>query len=469
MADRWEPLPIEAPVFQNLDESVLRRASRTLENGFVNEAKGHTRFPGLTLWKQLPSRGPVYLSDWRTDLVAVTGLGRIYRLGRGRQEVDVTAAVPTGGRRAVFAKSEDEMAIAMGGDIIGLGNDRTYVLSPDAPKSSHVAYLSGFFLAIEIGSQRFFYTDAGAYRTWNPLNVFSAESRPDDLTALVVTEFGEALLAGPESIEQFEPYPGGDFPFFRRWSVGEGLIAPYTLVAGDDGVWGLNRLVEFNRYSGQSSTPLSGNVGMVLEKADSYDDAFSLGPMHLFGQKFIILTLPRATNPYGTKGMTFLFDYQNKRWSFLHGWDERLQLPSAFPAVSHHFLWGKHFFGGPSGEIWEIDDTNFMYGSQPQRMFWRSAAIDIFGRARIDDLRTRLLRGDLRARDQDAVIQLRVRRDNREWGKWQTKALGRRGDRLPYIYWGAQGEGHTHQFEYRVLSNAPVEVVALEARITRVD
>jgi hypothetical protein len=287
--------------------------------------------------------------------------------------------------------------------------------------------------------------------------------------ALLVTEFGEALLAGKASIEQHEPFPGGDRPFFRRWSVGQGVSAPYTLVSADNGVWAVNRLGEFVRFSGQSSKPQSDDVALLLSKVDNFSDAWAALTNNLFGQKFIVLTLPQATNPYGTKGLTLLFDIRQKRWSFLYGWDDDLKLPSLYLMNSYHALWGRHFAGGYNGEILEFDDTVFTNDGMIQPMLYRTAHNDQFGRIRLDDLRMRIKRGVGGYNDPDPpLIQLRVRRDALAWGKWQMKSLGFAGQNDPYIYFGQQGLGHTFQFEYRVTDPVNVQIAAMQIRATQI-
>ena len=468
MPFKWEDIELDVKVFRNLDEDVLRRSAVTLENGFINEAKGHTRFPGLKRFATLPG-GKVYLHDWREDMIAVTTAGQIFRLDENAVKEDIAGVVPTGAGRVIFAKTDDQLAMAAGGEIVQYAGDKTEVLSTDAPPSTHIAYLAGFLIAIENNSGRFFHSAAGAFRSWDPLDVFTAEYNPDPLVAMIVTEFGEALLAGNRSIEQHEPFPGGDRPFFRRWSLGQGVSAPYTLVSADNGVWAINRLEEFVRFSGQASKPQSDDVALLLSKVTDFTDAWAAVLNNLFGQKFIILSLPQATNAYGSKGLTLLYDIRQKRWSFLYGWDDTLRLPAIYPMNSYYALWGRHFAGGFNGEIYEFDDTVFDNDSLIQTMLYRTAHSDQFGRIRLDDVRMRIKRGVGGYNDTTPpVIQFRVRRDNLVWSKWQDKSLGLAGENDMYIYFGAQGSGHTFQFEYRVTDAVNVQIAALQIRKTQI-
>src|SRR5690606_33610965 len=118
-------------MFRNVDESVLRNSPRSIENAYINDAGGISRFPGYTLWKQLPTAGPVYLHEWRGDMIAAANPGRVYRIDRNATATDVTGVVPTGGKRVIFARTTDQLVMAAGGPIVQLGKSKTELLSAD--------------------------------------------------------------------------------------------------------------------------------------------------------------------------------------------------------------------------------------------------------------------------------------------------------------------------------------------------
>ena len=480
MAEQWTDVPINVEMFRNIDEDALRQGAASLENAYVNEQGGHTRFPGLEDFVTVPSDGRVYLHDWRGDAFAVTSLGGVFRVSKDGTVEDVTGTVPGGGGRVTFAKTDDQLVMAAGGQIVQFAGGNTKPLSRQAPESTHIAYLAGFLMAIDGDSQRWIYSAAGQYTDWSEAsNFFSAEYRPDRATSLVATEFGELLVGGPNSIEQFEPYPGGDRPFSRRWSVGEGLHAPYTLIAADNGVWCVNALKEFVRFSGQQSRPESHEVDSFIEGGGdpsstsflhgvtNWDEAWA-AQAHLFGQKFIILSIPNKRNEHGTEGVTMLLDYRARRWSFLYGWDEVLNTPKQYPVWSYHPLWEGHYFGGDRGKIYRLTRQSHAIAGVTQRMFFRSAHLDNPGKISVDNLRLRLKRG-VGSYTASKKMQIRVRVDNGPWKLWQTVDLGRTGQREPYVILGPQGVGYTFQWEYRVTDDCPFELARMQVRTTRVD
>jgi hypothetical protein len=468
MAGNWVSLPIDSKVFTNVVESSLKNGSAALENAFINEAKGQSRFPGLIPRFTIPDGGRVYLDEWRFDLMAATSRGRLYRCNpEDYSTEDVTGVPISGGKRVTFARTEDELVMAAGREIIRWAGAAggTELLSTTAPLASHVGYLDGFLIANEVESGRFYHSAAGQWRSWDLLDVFTAEAKPDNLSALLVTPYRELLVSGFESIEQWERLTDGSVPFFRRWAVGEGLIVPYSLVSADNGNWCINEDYEFVRFSGQSSVSKSDDVQRSLESIDDWTDAWA-DRIHISGQKFLVLQAPEATNLYGTKGITLLYDYRNGRWSNLFGWDPSRNLPARWPGWSHYQLGNRHWVGG-EGVIYELDPAVFTNAGQPQRILYRSAHFDK-GPTRIDDLKMRILRGDpANPRDPVPKVRVRVNKNNARWSRWVEKQLGKPGQRDMFITFGAFGDCDTFQVELEFIADARFELASMWADLTR--
>lgn len=466
MPGKWEDIPLKSKYFANVAEAVLTKSQAALENGFINEAEGHSRFPGLSTFVSLTDDSPVYLHDWRGDLVAATGQGNVFRIDENGNTEQIPGVPVAGGRRVIFDKTDNELLMAAGDAIIRLGDGKTEVLSEDAPHSTHIGFIDGYVVAIEPYSGRFYHCEAGAYRTWNPLDVFSADGKPDNLNSLTVTPYRELLLCGIDSVEQFERLPSGDTPFFRRWAVGEGVFAPYTLLAADNGTWAVNKDREFVRLSGQISEPSSDDIGMVLEEIsdDLWQDAWT-AKIHIKGQKFILLQIPRAANIYGTQGITALYDYRTGNWTTLYGWDNTMNVPARWPGWSYYFLWGRHFVGG-EGKIYELSETAYDLDGDPLRMLGRTAHYHDWGESRLDNLRMRVKRGVAGSNDDNPVIGIRARRDNKKWTRWKYKKLGLAGDSEQFVEFGGMGCAHTWQFEYMITDAADLDIVKLQAQVT---
>ena len=461
MAERWQDLPLDQPLFRNVDDDAVIGFQLGIENGYTTELGGHSRFPGMVPFAELADEGRVYLHDWNQNLIAVTSRGRIYSIDRQGNVRDRTGALVAGGRRVIFAKTDREITMAAGGSIVRLRSAESELLSKDAPQASHVAFVDRFLLAAEINSGRFFHSKAGLYDEWDPLDTFAADGDPDNINALMVTPFREVMVTGRNSIEQFEPSQSGAVPFFRRWSVGEGVAAPYCMLFADNAMWVVNKLFEFARASGQVAVSESGPIQRLLESVDDWSDAWIGGfpdkPLHILGQKFILLQIPNATNPYGEKGITLLFDYRNRRWSELYGWSTENGVATRWPGWSHWSLWGRTFVGG-EGRVYELREDNYDIAGERQRWLVRTGHMATNTEVMVKALRLRIKRGE-GGNGQTPSIAVRCRRDQREFGPWIRRSLGRPGQRTPIIEFGGFGIAHTFQFEISCEDNAAVELM----------
>ncbi|MBU8540178.1 hypothetical protein [Falsiroseomonas tokyonensis] len=463
---QWADIPFKDALFANADESILRRAPAAAENVYANQAEGFSRFPGLRSLLALPNEGRIYLHEWRDDLIAATERGRVYRIGKDLSVADVTGVPLVGGKRPVFAATEEQLVIATGGPLVSLSTDRTERLSDEAPESTHVAFVDGYLIAIEQNSGRFRFSDPGSYRVWNELSVFSADGKPDNLVAVAVTPYRELLLCGPESIEQFERLSNGARPFARRWSTGEGLAHPYTLVTDLAGTYGVNERSEMTRFNAQVSREQSRAIALALEEVEDWTDAWAAS-IAIKGQRMVLLQAPRAVSEaHGATGVTFLLDYRASKWSFLWGWDSQNGRPDRWPGWSIASAWGRTFVGVEDG-IAEARADEYSVLGKPMRALWRSAHIDSFGPSRMDDLRIRLKRAVGGYQGREPQMMVRVNRDNGKWSDWVFRGLGAPGDTRMVVDFGGFGWAHSWQLEVAITDAVPVEFVSAQARMER--
>lgn len=468
MSEAWKPLPLDKPLYANLHPDAVGGGFQTaVENGFINEQGGHSRFPGFSLFANLGGNGRVYLHDVGGDLIAATSLGAIYRIDRSGTATNVTGVPVAGGRRVVFAKTDrDELLMAAGAEIVRLRAAQTELLSRDAPLTTHVAWIDGFTVAIEVNSGRFYHSEAGEPDSWDPLDTFSADGSPDNINSLLVTPFRELLLGGAQSVEQFERL-GGDAPFFRRWAIGDGVKLPYALIFADNAAWTVNALTEFVRLSGQTSQSASSSIGRLLEAIDDWSDAWIGGypdrPLHTLGQKFIILQIPHATNAYGTKGVTLAYDYKNKRFFSLFGWDQGNAAPKRWPGWSHWTLWDRVFVGG-EGKVYELTPNAYSHAGETQRWLVRTSHMSMDTDVMVNDFRLAVRRG-VGSTTVQPSIRVRCSLDGRPFGPWISRSLGGPGDRLQFIEFGHFGSGSTFQWEISSTDDCAVDLMKAQVKL----
>lgn len=454
---QWKPLEIKAELLENVDEAILDDDTAAIENCYVTKKGSLSRFPRLATLIDLPGNQRTYLRSYRGDLHAVSG-GYTYRINiDDKTSEDMTDFTVGGGGRVIFAETESELVMAAGGDIAKLSGAKTEKLSDEAPQSTHVVYIDGYLIGIEALSGRFRNSQNRQYDTWNALDVFSAEGNPDNIVAAVATEFSELMLAGTASIEQFDSSPQGSSPFFRRWVLGAGLLedAKYTLLAVDNRLWGINQDREWVNFNYQIGNVESENIQASLDDLDDFKDGWS-SELVIKGQRFIILQFPYATNRYGTQGLTFLYDYRKRRWGNLYGWDEKLSLPSRWPGWSVAKI-GKRVFVGGDGVIYELGGTD--EGPTKQRMIWRSGHLSRTGGApmSVEQVTMRVKRG-VGTYTKAPIISLRANKDNRGFGRWVRRTLGKAGDREMILRFPKIGNCDTIQFEIDITDAADVQI-----------
>lgn len=463
----WVALPLDKPFFANVDEDAVIGFQTALENAYANELGGLSRFPGLSLFKDLGGNARVYLSDFSGDLIAATSQGQVYRIDRNANATNVTAVPVAGGRRVVFAKTDRDLLMAAGGEIVRLRNTVTEVLSPDAPLATHIAWIDNFTIAVEINSGRFFHSGPGTPDQWDPLDTFAADGDPDNINSVLVTPFRELMLGGENSIEQFER-SDGDPPFARRWAIGAGGVKlPYAIAFVDNSVWTINNRNELVKMVGQVPEPVSDYIGRLLQRVDDWSDAWMGGspdrPLHIEGQKFVVLQMPNATNPNGTKGLTLLCDYRTKRFSTLYGWDAAAGAPTRWPGWSHWTLWDRVFVGA-EGKIYELDPATHLNGTDAQRWLVRTSHAAKGSGVIINGLRLRLVRG--RGTSEAAsAIRVRCSRDGKPFGPWISRSLGKAGQRQQFVEFGSFGAASTHQFEVSCQDDCPLDLIAAEVKV----
>lgn len=461
---QWRPVPLDAKVLLNVKEACLTSASAAVENAYFNESRGQSRFPGLKPFATLIGNQPVYLHEWRGDLMAAT-VGRLFRINRAGTVEDVTDVQISGNQRVIFTRTPNELVLAAGGQLIRFAGARTEVLSEDAPIATHVGFIDAYLVANERVSGRFFYSDPNDFRTWPALNVFTVNGNPDDINGFLVTPFRELLFSGIDSVEQFERLNSDVQPFYRRWAVGEGVWAPYTLIFADNATWFVNKKYEFVRLQGQTPISKGDDVDRVLDAIDDWREAWT-SEMTMFGQKFIVLQAPMATNVYGTKGVTLLIDMRKFRWFSLYDWDSARAVKSRWPGWSYYNLWGRNFVGG-NGVVLELDDTTYTNNGNPQKVHSRTGHLGTWGHSSVLDVRMRVKRGQ-GTHTTEPVIGLRCLRDNKHYTRWNYKSLGKAGDDFQELYFGEMGDAHTWQFQIDMSDAAEFEVVQLEAKPVRV-
>lgn len=102
-----------------------------------------------------------------------------------------------------------------------------------------------------------------------------------------------------------------------------------------------------------------------------------------------------------------------------------------------------------------------------QRWLVRTAQFDQLGESQIEDFRISVKRG-IGDNSEEPHVRFRFNRDNKGFGKWIRRGLGKTGDRFSTINIGPLGTAHVWQFEVTCDDDCDVELQAMEAIIKRI-
>jgi hypothetical protein len=470
----WVDLPLDRGLFANLDPDAVVQHQTAVENGFINELGGHTRFPGLEtfvdLRTQFNDNGRMYLSDFEGDMIVASSRGQVYRIAENAAVTPCTGVPVSGGGRAIMAPTDKEMLFAAGGDIVRLRQAKTEILSEDAPQATYVGWIDGIAVANQVNTFNFFSSNPGFIDQWPALNSDSADSDPNPITCFMINAYRQLIFGGPDKFEQWERNTNGTALFYRRWSIGDGALTPYLFLFADNGMWTVNSKLELVKFLAQVSQNVSNEIGLLLANIDDWTDAWMGGypdqPLHLLGQKFILFQMPYATNEYSTKGVTIVFDYRNKKFFQLYGWDNAVGQPARWPGWSHWPLWKRVFVGG-EGKIYRFTTDSYWLDGAMSRWLIRTAHIAQGNQVSIEDFRLQLTRG--RGTPTKApTIAVRARRDGKAFGPWIKRDLGVAGDNIQFKNFGPFGTGTTFQWEIMCSDDAPVNLIKAQVRATAI-
>jgi hypothetical protein len=232
--------------------------------------------------------------------IALTGTA-IYLAG-----VNIGTLASPATSSARFAASSTEAVFSNGGTLYR--TDGVTVTRPTflgGGTVGAVAILNSFFIATKQGTGRIYWSAVGDGTKWPALNFATAESRPDNLLDVLAINDQLALL-GEESIEFWQPNPGGDqnLPFTRidGLTYSKGVLNTGAAVLADNAlIWVGNDGIVYRR----------GAVPQRISDHGIEEEIGKAGSANLFSFNFVghvllVLTLVKQT---------WIYDFATKQWS----------------------------------------------------------------------------------------------------------------------------------------------------------
>jgi hypothetical protein len=228
--------------------------------------------------------------------------------------------------------------------------------------SNRVAYLDGFFIFVDPGTQEFYISAIDDATTLDALDFASAESAPDDLIAHLV-DHRELWLFGQLTTEVWFNSGAADFPFSRNQgaSIEVGCIATFSAQKIDNSVMWIGRDKNGSGlvYRARGYQPDRVSTIAVEEALQASTD-LSSAVAYVYqqnGQTFYCINAP---------GLTATWCYEIASGA----WHERCDLDGAgqfkaHRATGHVFAFGKHLVGDAGGYFYQMSTTVYTFNGDP--------------------------------------------------------------------------------------------------------
>lgn len=309
-------LPFNAAPFQNAEAFALNQLSESLFDGFIIKLESDdltVKRPGMETLVRLGTAKPIDGVYWweKQQLLISVSDGRIFKTTSATgTTIEITGDKLETSGRPTFTDNGTTLVIANGGRMVFTDGTTptTFIADPDAPTEvSHVAFLDQFILANEVGTGRFHFADfVGPPTTWFQIDVFTAESSPDDLLALYVNRQAIILL-GSESVEFW--FNDGITPFTRSQGAihSRGVISPFATVIANEVLYWIDDRRRLVRLEGTEPVILSTPFDKIIQNFATINDAV-MDYTTVDGRHFILISFP-------TEDRTLMYDLQGNYWT----------------------------------------------------------------------------------------------------------------------------------------------------------
>ena len=225
------------------------------------------------------------------------------------------------------------------------------------PRSTHVVFLDGRFVFNKANTGQFHWSDLYSTNV-NALSYATAESTPDNVTAIIEFNSSELWLFGSQSVERYYGTGSANAPYARLsgGAMSFGCLAPDSIVALATGViWlGVSDFGGSQIVMSAGGVPERISTHALEEEIASFSktsDAMAYA-YQMEGHVFYVITFPSAN-------ITFCFDVSTGLWhqrSFTNpqGLHERHR------SQHHAFYNNTHIVGDyRNGKLYQLDNNIF--------------------------------------------------------------------------------------------------------------
>ena len=229
------------------------------------------------------------------------------------------------------------------------------------PRSTHVLFLDGRFVVNKANTGQFYWSDLYSTQV-NALSYATAESSPDDITA-IITFNRELWLFGAQSVERYYGSGSSNAPFARLsgGAMAFGCLAPDSIVSLSTGViwlgvseFGGNQIVMSAGGIPEriSTHALEEEISSFTKTSDASAYAYQME-----GHVFYVISFPSAN-------VTYCFDVSTGLWHQRSFANEQ-GLHERHRSQHHAYFNNMHIVGDyRNGKLYQLDNNTFTDDSE---------------------------------------------------------------------------------------------------------
>ena len=328
------------------------------------------------------------------------------------------------------------------------GTSLTQILDGDFPTATQMTFLDGYSIANKSGTGQFQISSLNDTTAWDPTEIATAESNPDDLTALTSTH-KELWLFGDQTAEIWYNSENADFPFepYRNGVSEWGVHAPFSLAKADESLFWLssNREGVNMVLSARGVSPVAisnRDIEWEIAQLSKTDDAVGWTYQQA-GHTFYVLTFP-------TGDRTIVYDVSTGMWHRRKSFGIGRWRPVGAVALGQ-----KHYsLDYENGNVYELDLNTYDDNGIPIEAIRRTQMIHK-DRHRIRvhrlelDIETGV--GTLSGQGEDPQIMMRYSKDGgHSYSSEKWRSLGKTGKYATRVYWTQLGIARDWNFEFKI-------------------
>lgn len=418
-------------------------------------------WPGLVLFAALGAeiRGAIEIGS-RCFVVAGSSLYELSSAGVATNRG--TLATSTGSVGMAWGTTQLVIVDGANGYVLTLASNAfSAITDPDFPGSARVAYLDGFFVFSEPGTQAMYSTAIDDASNIDALDFASAESSPDEIVAHIVCN--QRLFAlGSRVTEIFFTTGGDSFPFSRSngETIDVGCIAKWSVVRADAGLLWIGRDANgsgmvYHSAGGPPQRVSTTAVEQLLQGSSDLSAAVAW-VVQWQGETFYAVNAPGLSQ-------TLAYQLSTNSWFDICEIDSDGQF-APWRATHHTFAHGLHLVGDAAGNVYRMDGSVNNFAGDP-RVCERTSPNDA---APLRELKTHSMfvldctTGA--AATGEPMVELSFSNDGgATFGNPVLRSAGSLGNRYQRLVWRRLGRARDRVWKVRFSADAEFAIVSGEA------